>query len=149
MRRFAFYLGVVLLGLVVHGCRSGQLMVHPAEMAPSGGGATAGLVVLRESQIPGASVLVNFELDGIQIATLGPGDYVELRVAPGDHFLAVGFAGQEQVARFTIAAGEQRYYLFDFGMFRSTGIDALQPIAEAEGRKRVASGTYDRLETPD
>src|SRR5262249_4857819 len=134
------------LGACLLGC-SGHVIATPP-LSRDATSAPGHLVVLRESQVPGAAVTVPVAVDGTAAAELGSGEYVDFQLAAGPHLLAGRFLGNEQTERFRIEPGATQYFKFHFslsGNANDRSASVLEKLSTTDGDREVASGRYKHL----
>jgi hypothetical protein len=123
--RLVTALGVLLAlaGCVTHG------VINPVPSVAEGT-AAAEIVILRESRFAASPLTVPVTLNGLETFGLHAGEYVVMRVPPGDHIVGTkyqGFFGWEHV---TVALraepGERYYYRIDTGS-RQLNLNRIPP----------------------
>ena len=105
-------LAAIVLALIVAGCVStGALGPLPAVSDPSN---AAEIVVGRERRFLGSGPTVPVTLDGVRLFGLRVGQYVVIKVDPGDHIVGTQYMGitfgWEDVTVLVRAEANGRYY---------------------------------------
>jgi hypothetical protein len=143
------FLACLALPILLGSCAIGgknEFVGDPKLLAPGREGTTQ-VTVLRESQLAGGGVRLSLELDGTLIARLGSGDYVQIYIPAGEHFLLMdhNHDGRRQLQRFEAKPGEPVYFRFEIFTWDLNCQWHFDRLTPEEGRKAVDSGHYDSI----
>ena len=141
-------LALLALPFVLVACTIGgtnEYFGDPKLLVP-GQNESSQITVLRTGGfMDGGNYRFTLELDGTPIARLGGGDYVQVHVPPGEHFLMMDFGhdAARQLQRFETKLGEHAYFRF---WNSKLGLDwYFARLSTEEGRAAVESGEYSLL----
>ena len=147
-------MGMVGCALLLASCASGRYLAEG--MARQTDAPDAAVVhVMRKSQIVGCSMKMGVCLDAKMVAQLGPGERLELRVLPGEHFLETGLASKhrwftgdtEVLSRFDAEPRKTYYFLCSMAMQGERY--RLTQLTGPAGKKELSAQGYDLLTTDD
>ena len=116
-RRLNISFCTIVLSLLLTGCAGTGTrdfsLIQPIVDDPD---ATA-VVVLRQTGFSGSGALMDINLDGMTIATLGNQEMIAHLIEPGNHVIQAAFTGiggigvNDPVSTFEVDDGEKKYFI--------------------------------------
>jgi hypothetical protein len=128
---------VITLGVfLILGCAHGQVGNLPALVNSD---ESAEIFVVREDNILGGAVITTIAIDGTNIAAIECGEYVRLKINPGNHTFSVNvFLSLPDSLQYDIKP-RSRYYIKVYPTFSKFHIEI---IGAEEGEKMVHKSAY-------
>ena len=106
------------------------------------------VTVIRQSQIAGSAVTLPVILDGEVIAHLGTGDYVELHVSRGEHYITMDSEGDYgKVIRFNAKDRDKYYFHLSADIWSGKDVLPFIELTPGEAHKILSTNSYDLLTT--
>jgi len=96
---------------------------------------------MREPALQASRVPMIVELDGKVLATLGTGDYIQVPVSPGKHYVVV-IMYDKLLQKINAKPGVEYYFRFSTDMFGAYTFEQLTPD---DGRRDIIDSKYDLI----